>query len=190
MRNRFCRSIVALCCVVLAGGLACSDSTAPDPNATLFNRVRGTYELSVVLNSFTYVSCPTASSSNPTPTCHDTTVALNGHPVRGSVTLTDTVPASTFTTSTKYMYFEVPAGTLTVIGCDTCSSREIPYPATTAVMARDGSDFDVTLEPSGFLILQGQIANDEISGDALSATYLGTAPHDTYTGTFTATRQP
>ena len=35
---------------------ACSDSTAPDPNATLFNRMRGTYEPSTALASFTHRS--------------------------------------------------------------------------------------------------------------------------------------
>lgn len=191
MRNRFCRSIIAPCCVVvLAGGVACSDSTAPDPNATLFNRLRGTYELSVTLDSFTYMSCPASSPGNPAPTCHDTTVALAGHPVHGSVTLADTIAASTFTTSaTPDMYFQVSAGTLTV-DCNGCSSSTIPYPATIAVVPRDGSAIDVTLEPAGFLILKGQVANGEISGNALSATYMGSAPHETYTGTFVATRQP
>ncbi len=190
MRNCFSRSIVALCCVVLAGSVACSDSTAPDPDATLFNRLRGTYELSVALDSFTYMSCPASSPSNPTPTCQHTTVALSGHPVHGSVTLADTIAASTYTTSaTPDMYFEVPAGTLT-IDCATCASTTIPYPATVAVVRRDGSALGVTLEPAGFLNLQGQIANDEITGLALSATTLGSAPHESYTGTFIATRQP
>jgi len=190
MHTRFYRFLLALCCVFLAGELACKDSTAPDPRATLFNRLHGTYELSVALDSFTYMSCPASSPSNPTPTCHDTTVALSGHPVHGSVTLADTVAASTYTSSpTPDMYFQVPAGTLT-FDCATCASSAIPYPATVAVVRRDGSAIDVTLEPAGFLILQGQIANDEITGNALSATYLGSAPHESYSGTFVATRQP
>ena len=190
MRNHHRRSIVALCCVVLAGALACKDSTAPDPNATLFNQVHGTYELSVVLDSFTYMACPPGSDNNPSRICHDTTVALNGHPLQGLVTLADTAP-STFVTSSEAMYFQVPAGTLTLISCDTCSSSTISYPADEfAVVGRDGTTFELTLEAAGFLILQGRIDNGEITGSALSATYLGSAPHSSYHGTFVAKRQP
>jgi len=189
MQNRYGRSFLALCCVVLVGGLACKDSTAPEANATLVNQVRGTYELSVVLDTQTYTGCPLPSASNPTPTCYHTTVAVSGRRMHGFVTLADTVPASTFTTSTEDMYFQVPAGTVTAVNCDTCSSSAISYPATIAIVRRGSATFEVTLEPAGFLSLKGQIANDAVTGSALSATYLGALPHDSYTGTFVAKRQ-
>jgi hypothetical protein len=191
VRKRYCRSLLALCCVTLVGELACKESTAPDANATLFNRVRGTYEVSVVLDTQTYTGCLPPSSSNPAPTCYNTTVAISGRRMHGFVTLADTVAASTFTTSSRDMFFQVPAGTLNAINCDTCSSSAIPYPGDAiAIVSRDSTTFEVALEPAGFLILQGQIANDEITGSALSATYLGALPHYYYTGTFVAQRQP
>lgn len=191
MQNRYSRPLLALCCVVLAGELACKDSTAPDANATLVDRVRGTYELSAVLDSHTYTdSCPSPSPSNPMPACHDTTVAVSGRRLHGLVTLADTVDASTFTTSSEDMYFQVPAGALTAINCDTCSSSTSPFPPTIAFVRRDSPTLEVTLAPGAYLILQGPIANDAITGRVEWATYLGCCRADYYTGTFVAKRQP
>ena len=72
--------------------------------------------------------------------------------MHGLLTLADTVPASTFTTSSAPdMYFRVPAGTITAIDCDTCSSSTIAYPETIANVRRDDITFSVVLQPGWFL---------------------------------------
>lgn len=172
------RLLGAMVAVMVA--LGCSDSTAP-----ISSRIRGTYELSTVLDSLTYSDyCSLATSSMP-PICHDTTVANTVGTLHGFITLGDTVQG----TSTG-MVFQVPAGAVEEKFCGSCSPSAESYYSTTATVSRSNLGFQARLQAGVLVVLDGTVGDGEITGRVDWHTYLGCCMVSYYSGTFVARRQP
>lgn len=180
MRYKSRRSRVAFSgAILIAIALACSDSTAP-----LSNRLRGTYELSTVLDSLTYsYNCASPAPGMP-PRCRDTTVVNSIGRMHGFVTIGDTVAGSR-----ENMSFQVPAGTLDQVMCGSCGPSASDYFATTATVGRDSLTFNLRLGAGVLVILDGTVADDTIAGKVVWHTYLGCCRVSYYTGTFVMKRQ-
>jgi len=164
--------------VAVAMALACSDASAP-----ISSRLRGTYELMTVLDSLTY-SDYCSHSSGP-PVCHDTTVANTTATLHGDITLGDTIQGTP-----SDMVLHMPAGALEQTICASCAPNAADYLATTATVSRDGLRFEARLDAGVLVVLDGTVANDEITGRVTWHTYLGCCMVNYYTGTFVAKRQP
>ena len=170
------RLLGAAMAVILA--VACSDLTRPTAS-----RVRGTYELSTVLETLTY-----SSSCLPTPNgvqCTDSTVDAGSSKLYGSFTIGDEIPG--------------PAGyiTLAMTGADIhmsdcgistspCTETVAPFTSGSASVNLDSREFSAPIYGAALVALHGTLGNGEISGSVQWHTYLGCCAVRYYSGTFVA----
>lgn len=183
MASRSVRSTFALFAAV--GSVlvfACSDSTAP-----LISRIPGDYELTTVLDSFTYSYSCTSSVNGLI--CSDSTVSAGASRLYGTFTIGDTIKgdgrAFLFPVSNVVLHNADCALTTTQ-----CSEATSPWSSASITVRRGSSAVFgqfLYLQPIYF---NGTFGDDKIVGTISWATYVGCCVVRHYDGTFVATRRP
>jgi hypothetical protein len=147
----------------------------------------GNYELTTVLDSFTYsYSCSLGDNGL---VCLDTTVSAGASRLYGSFTVGDTVQGD-------WRTFQFPLTDIVLHDADCalsttqCTEATSAWSAGSITMRRDSLQvFGQFLYPVP-IYLSGKFEDGRIVGSVSWATYVGCCAVRRYDGTFVATRQP
>jgi hypothetical protein len=181
MFGRSLRSFTLLGATACAVLVACSDSTGP-----VATRIPGTYELTTVLDTYTYpANCvPTGNG----PSCSQTTVVAGPSKLYGTFTLGSALPAdgSTFT-------FPVSSADLRVADCalsaTQCDERPFTWYSGSFSVKRDSLTLFGEMTGVVHIYLNGRFVDDRFTGTIGWYTYIGCCGSSYYSGTFVAARQ-
>ena len=182
------RTLVALSgAILLAVGVACSDSTGPDQ---IPRTLGGTYDLSTVLDSLTYTdSCANLTSNGGLPACHDTTIANTVGTLEGTMVFGDTIRSSA-----PGLVFPIGNAALRLGECGTSCSPSVAQfsvaPASVDRTGRDSLEFVATVTGPAWIDFNGWIAGDSIAGNITVITSVNCCTHRSYTGSFVLKRRP